>query len=146
MPNYIGNVRKTPKIHINPYISKPVSIQGIRWEYPSHVVPKAFETSIANEIIFLYQKTGGGGQNYLIATGDVWKTTKTHMKPYINWPVSIHGVRWNIYHVLFVKILNSIATKYPFRPKMCVMHNCTGNVREIPITHMKPYISRLVSI
>ena len=66
-----------------------------------------------NEIIFLYQKMGVKMPN---CTGDVRKTTKTYKKSYINRPVSIYGIRWNIYHMLLVKILNSIATKYPFGP------------------------------
>ena len=80
-------------------------------------------------------------------TCNVRKTPKTHMKPYISRPVSIYGIRWNIYHMLFVKIWNSIATKYPFSAQNGgKMPNCTGNVRKTPKTHMKPYISRPVSI
>ena len=36
------------------------------------------------------------------------------MKPYISRLVSIYGIRWNIYHMLLVKLRNFIATKYPF--------------------------------
>ena len=82
-----------------------------------------------------------------ICTCNVRKTPKTDMNPYISWLVSIYGIRWNIYHMLLVKLRNFIATKYPFWAKMGVKITiCTCNVRKTPKTHMKPYISRLVSI
>ena len=44
-------------------------------------------------------------------TGNVWKTPKTHKKPFINRLVSIYGIRRNIYPMLLVNIWNYIATK-----------------------------------
>ena len=143
MPNCTGNVRKTPKTHMKPYISRLVSIYGIRWNIYHMLLVKIWN-SIATKYPFWAQN---GGIKMPNCTGNVRKTPKTHMKPYISRPVSIYGIRWNIYHMLLVKIWNSIASKYPFGPKMGVkMPNCTGNVRKTPKTHMKPYISRPVSI
>ena len=69
------------------------------------------------------------------------------MNPYISRLVSIFGIRWNMYHVMSVMLRNFIATKFPFFTKMRVkMTICTSHVRGTPKTHMKPDISRLVSI
>ena len=69
------------------------------------------------------------------------------MNPYLSKLVSIYGIRWNIYHMLQAKLRNFIAAKYPFCPKIGVkMTICTSHVRRTPKTHMKPDISRLISI
>ena len=69
------------------------------------------------------------------------------MNPYISRLVSIFGIFWNMYHVMSVILRNFMATKFPFFTKMGVKITiCTRNVRKTPKTHMKPDISRLVSI
>ena len=69
------------------------------------------------------------------------------MKPDINRLVSSDGIRWNIYHVMPESLEILLLRNTPFWPKMCVkMTICTSNVRKTPKTHMKPDISRLVSI
>ena len=75
-----------------------------------------------------------------ICTCNDRKTPKTHMKPDISRLVSVYGIRWNIYHMLLVKLRNFIATKYPFMAQNGNQYdNC--NVRKTPKTHMNPYIS-----
>ena len=128
---------------MKPYISRLVTIYGIRWNI-YHILLVKIWNSYCDEIPFFWTKIGVKMHN---RTGNVWKTPKTHMKPYINRLVSIYGIRWNIYHMLLVKLWNSIVTKYPFCPKIGVkMSDRTGNVRKTSKRHMKPYISRLVSI
>ena len=85
--------------------------------------------------------------NMTICTINVRITPKTHMNPYISRLVSNYGIRWNIYHMLLVKLKQFFATKNPFGPKIGVKITiCTCHVRKTPNTHMKPDISRLVSI
>ena len=108
MPNCTGDVRKTPKTHRKPYISRHVSIYRIRWNI-YHMMLIKLRNSIATKYPFWAQN----GVKMPICTCNVRKTPKTHTKPYISRPVSIYGIRWNIYHMLLVKLRNSIATKYP---------------------------------
>ena len=98
---------------------------------------------VATKFPFLAQN----GVKMTICTSNVRRTPKTHMKPDISRLVSIYGIRWYICHMMLAQLRNSIATKYPFYTKMRVkMTICTSNVRRTPKTHMKPDISRLVSI
>ena len=69
------------------------------------------------------------------------------MKPDINRLLSSDGIRWNIYHMFLVKLGNLLQRDTLFGPKMGVKVTiCNSNVRKTPKTHMKPDISRLVSI
>ena len=136
------NVRITPKTHMNPYISRLVSNYEIRWNIYHMLLVKL------NNL--LQRKTLFGpkiGVKITICTCHVRKTPNTHMKPDIRRLVSIYAIGWNIYHVMSVKFRNSIPTKYPFLSQNeCQNDYLHCNVRKTPKTHMKPYISRLVSV
>ena len=88
------------------------------------------------------------GVKITICTCNVRETTKTHMKPYISWFVSIYGIHWDIYQMLIVKLKELLLPGNTlFGRKMGVKITiCTRNVWKTTKTHMKPYISRLVSI
>ena len=104
-----GNVGKTPKTHMKPYISRLVSIYGIRWNIYDMLLVKLRNSNATKYP--LWAKMWVKMPN---CTCNVGKTPKTHRKPYISRHVSIYRIRWNIYHMLLVKLRNSNATKYAF--------------------------------
>ena len=109
MPICTFNVGKTPKTHMKPYISRLVSIYGIRWNI-YHMLLVKLRNSNATKY-HLWAKMWVKMPN---CTCNVGKTPKTHRKPYISRHVSIYRIRWNIYHMLLVKLRKTNATKYAF--------------------------------
>ena len=109
--NCTGNLRKIPITHMKPYISRLVSIYGIRWNIHHMLLVKITKLLLPTEYPFC---ANDGGQNDYLHPVMSEKHLKHIWKPYISRLVSIYGIRWNIYHVMPLKLRNSIATKYPF--------------------------------
>ena len=107
-----SNVRKTPKTHMKPDISRLVSIYGIHWNI-YHILLVKLRKFYAHVISFLCPTMM---VKMTICTSNVRKTPKTHMKPVISRLVSIYGIHWDIYHMLFVKLRNSMRCNSLFGP------------------------------
>ena len=146
MTIYTCNDRTTPKTHMKPYISRLVSIYGTRWKI-YHVLLVKLRRLYCHEIPFLGPKMG---VKVTICTSNVRKTPKTHMKPDISRLVLIYRIHWNIYHMLlFVKLRNFYCPRNTLFVPLKWWSKwllASSNARKTPKTHMKPYISRLVSI
>ena len=84
---------------MKPVISRLVSIYGIHWDIYQMLIVK-LRNSMPRNTLFGRKM----GVKITICTCNVRETPKTHMKPYISWFVSIYGIRWDIYHMLLVKL------------------------------------------
>ena len=90
---------------MNPYINRLVSIYGIRWNI-YHMFLVKLRNLLQRDTLFGRKM----GVKVNICTSNIQKTSKTHMKSDISRLVSIYGIHWNIYHILFVKLRNSMPT------------------------------------
>ena len=113
-----SNVRKTPKTHMKPYIKQAYINLWYTLEYLSHVSSKGYESLLPRNTLFVPKMR----VKVTICTSNVRKTPKARYEIlYISWLVSIYGIRWNIYHMLLVKLKKLYCHEIPFLgPKMLV--------------------------